>query len=135
VNDAIKQDYNPPWEKCFSINTNHMYKHAMSELHNLKYKWFSHPPYSPELAYSDYYLFSNLKKLLGCKKFGWNLYVTNAILLSHGSSFNLFSCKEHKLHYYSNKFNLFFKPSFKIQSRLFNLYFKQEIKFNLYIIT
>lgn len=45
---------------------------AMGKLHDLKYEILEHPPYSPDLAPSDYYLFPNLKKFLGGKRFASN---------------------------------------------------------------
>jgi len=50
----------------------HMSTIAMSKLHELKYELVRDPPYSPDLAPSDYYLFQNLEKLLGGKKFTSN---------------------------------------------------------------
>ena len=41
---------------------------TMAKLHEL----FSHPPYSPDLAPSDYYLFADLKRMLQGKRFGFN---------------------------------------------------------------
>lgn len=45
---------------------------AMEKLQGLGYKLLPHPPYSPDLAPSDYYLFPNLKKWLGGKRFESN---------------------------------------------------------------
>lgn len=42
---------------------------TMAKLHDLHYQLLPHPPYSPDLAPSDYYLFANLKKMLQGKKF------------------------------------------------------------------
>lgn len=42
----------------------------MAKLHELGYELFLHPPYSLDLAPSDYYLIPNLKKSLSGKKFG-----------------------------------------------------------------
>ena len=42
---------------------------AMGKLHELKYKLIEHPPHSPELAPSDYYLFRNLKQFFRGKVF------------------------------------------------------------------
>lgn len=45
---------------------------AMAKLHELRYELLSHPPYSPDLAPCDYFLFPNLKKWLGGKRFSSN---------------------------------------------------------------
>jgi len=45
---------------------------AMMKLCELHYEILPHPPYSPDLAPCDYYLFPNLKKWLGGKKFQSN---------------------------------------------------------------
>lgn len=45
---------------------------AMAKLVELRYELLSHPPYSPDLAPSDYFLFPNLKKSLAGKRFGSN---------------------------------------------------------------
>ena len=45
---------------------------AMAKIHELGYKLLPHPPYSPDLAPSDYFLFPNLKKWLGGKRFDSN---------------------------------------------------------------
>ena len=51
----------------------------MSKLHELKHKLVRYPPYSPDLAPSDYYLFPNLKKWLGGKRFTSNSEVMDAV--------------------------------------------------------
>lgn len=38
----------------------------------LGFELLPHPPYSPDLAPSDYYLFANLKKMLAGKRYGSN---------------------------------------------------------------
>ena len=45
---------------------------AQTKKHELGLELFSHPPYSPDLAPSDYYLFSNLKRWLCGKRFQSN---------------------------------------------------------------
>jgi len=52
---------------------------AMSKIHELKFELMPHPPYSPDLAPSDYYLFPNLKKWLGGKRFKSNEEVIEAV--------------------------------------------------------
>ena len=44
----------------------------MAKLHNLHFESLPHPPYSPDLAPSDYYLLADLKRILQEKKFGSN---------------------------------------------------------------
>ena len=42
---------------------------AMTRLHELKFELLPHPPYSPDLAPSNFFLFLNMKKWLTRKKF------------------------------------------------------------------
>ena len=42
---------------------------AMAKLEQLRFELVAHPPYSPDLASSDYYLFPNLKQWLQGKRF------------------------------------------------------------------
>lgn len=51
----------------------------MSKLNELKFELLPHPPYSPDLAPSDFFLFPNLKKFLGGKKYGSNAEVEDAV--------------------------------------------------------
>ena len=44
----------------------------MAKLYELGYELVPHLPYSPDLAPSDYFLFPNLKKWLGGKRFSSN---------------------------------------------------------------
>ena len=44
----------------------------MTKIHKLGYELLPHPAYSPNLVPSDYFLFPNLKKWLGGKRFGSN---------------------------------------------------------------
>lgn len=44
----------------------------MAKLHKLRYQLLSHPPYSPDLAPYDFFLFPNMKKWLFGKKFTTN---------------------------------------------------------------
>ena len=45
---------------------------TMAKLHELHFELLVHPPYSPDLAPSDYLLFTDLKKMLQGKRFGYN---------------------------------------------------------------
>ena len=45
---------------------------AMAKLYELRYELVPHPPYSPDLAPSDYYLLPDLKKWLRGKRFESN---------------------------------------------------------------
>lgn len=42
---------------------------TMAKLHELGYELLPHPPYSPDLAPSDFFLFADLKRMLAGKKF------------------------------------------------------------------
>jgi histone-lysine N-methyltransferase SETMAR len=52
---------------------------TISKLTELKYELLEHPPYSPDLAPSDFHLFPNLKKSLRGKRFSSNEEVIAAI--------------------------------------------------------
>lgn len=45
---------------------------TMAKIHELGFELLPHPPYSPDLAPSDFFLFSDLKRMLAGKKFGCN---------------------------------------------------------------
>ena len=43
---------------------------TMAKLSEIGYELLPHPPYSPDLALSDYWLFADLKKMIQEKRFG-----------------------------------------------------------------
>ena len=45
---------------------------TMAKLNEVSFELLPHPPYSPDLAPSDYYLFADLKKMLQGKRFYFN---------------------------------------------------------------
>ena len=45
---------------------------TMFKLNELSFELLPHPPYSPDLAPSDYWLFADLKKMLQGKRFSSN---------------------------------------------------------------
>ena len=45
---------------------------TMAKLSELGYELLPHPPYSPDLALSHYWIFADLKKMLQGKRFGSN---------------------------------------------------------------
>ena len=45
---------------------------ATAKLFDLRYEILPHPPYSPDLAPSDYFLFPNMKSCFGGKRFSSN---------------------------------------------------------------
>ncbi|KOC61938.1 Histone-lysine N-methyltransferase SETMAR [Habropoda laboriosa] len=51
----------------------------MAKINELKFELLLHAPYSPDLAPSDYFLFPNLKKWLGGKRFANNEEVESAV--------------------------------------------------------
>ena len=51
----------------------------MSKLRGLKYDLLEHPPYSPDLAPSDFCLFPNLKKFVAGKRFSSNEEIIAAV--------------------------------------------------------
>ena len=56
---------------CYKLIT------TMAKLHELHFKFLPHPPYSPDLAPSDSWLFADLKRMLQGKRFGSNEEVTS----------------------------------------------------------
>ena len=63
----------------------------MAILHELHFELLLHPPYSPDLALGDYWLFANLKRILQGKRFGSNEEViseTEAYFAAEDKSFN-----------------------------------------------
>ena len=44
----------------------------MTKLHELHFELLPHPPYSPDLAPKNYWLFADLKRMLQEKRFGSN---------------------------------------------------------------
>lgn len=52
---------------------------AMAKINELKYDLLPHPPYSPDLAPSDFHLFPKLKTFLGGQKFDTNDEVIAAV--------------------------------------------------------
>ena len=63
---------------------------TMAKLHELGFELLPHPPYSPDLAPSDYWLFADLKKMLQGKRFVSNDEViaeTNAYFGAKNKSF------------------------------------------------
>ena len=62
----------------------------MVKLNKLRFELLPHPPYSPDLAPSDYWLFADLKTMLQGKRFGYNKEViveTGAYFESKDESF------------------------------------------------
>ena len=45
---------------------------TMAKLHELHFELLPYPPYSPDLAPSNYHLFADLKRMLQGKIFGFN---------------------------------------------------------------
>lgn len=54
----------------------HTSKVTMAKLNELHFQLLPHPPYSPDLAPSDFYLFARLKQMLAGKRFRSNEEVT-----------------------------------------------------------
>ena len=63
---------------------------SMAKIHELHYKLIPHPPYSPDLAPSDFFLFPNMKNWLAGKKFLSNDAVIDAVNDYFGSLDKLF---------------------------------------------
>ena len=47
----------------------HKSRETIAKLHELHFELLPHPPYSPDLAPSDYWLFADINKMLAGKKF------------------------------------------------------------------
>ena len=63
---------------------------TMDKLNELTFELLPHPPYSPDMAPSEYYLFADLKKMLQEKRFYSNEEViaeTNACFENKDKSF------------------------------------------------
>lgn len=56
----------------------HTSRIAAAKFDDLHYELLKHPPYSPDLAPCDFFLFPNLKKWLGGKRFSSNSEVVEA---------------------------------------------------------
>lgn len=52
---------------------------TMAKIHELKFELLEHPPYSPDLAPSDFHLFPELKKFMRGKRFSSNEEVITAV--------------------------------------------------------
>ena len=61
-------------KKCSFTKTMHCVTSRLQQwqLHELHFELLLHPPYSPNLAPSDYWLFTDLKRMLQGKRFGFN---------------------------------------------------------------
>ena len=63
---------------------------TMVKLNDLRFELLPHPPYSPDLAPSDFYLFADLKKMLQGKRFSSDdevIAATDAYLEAKDKSF------------------------------------------------
>ena len=64
---------------------------TMVKLNDLRFELLPHPPYSPDLAPSDFYLFADLKKMLHGKRFSSDdevVAATDAYLEAKDKSFD-----------------------------------------------
>ena len=70
------------WKKVLFHHDNtpaHTSTIATAKLFNLRYKILPHPPYPPDLAPSDYFLFPNMKTWLKGQRFSSNEEIIAAI--------------------------------------------------------
>lgn len=75
----------------------HSCRLATEKLHQLRYELLPHPPYSPDLAPCDFFLFPNMKKWLGGKRFASNeevIAATNAYFAEFDKSYYLEGLKK-----------------------------------------
>ena len=80
-----------------------------AKLHELNFELLSHPPYSPDLAPSDYWLFADLKRMLQGNRFGSNEEVISE-----------------KVAYVEAKDNLFYKKDIELFKKGWNQCFTLE---------
>ena len=64
----------------------HTAAHTAETFRKLKFEVMAHPPYSPDLAPSDYHLFSPLKEALGVRRFTSDQDVKDAVHVAHCSA-------------------------------------------------
>jgi hypothetical protein len=62
----------PHLKKKSAISPCHKSIKTWEKLHELCYELLPHPPYSPDLAHSDLFLFVYLKRMFAGKKFSTN---------------------------------------------------------------
>jgi [histone H3]-lysine36 N-dimethyltransferase SETMAR len=76
LNDDISRKNDPIWRKQVLFHQNNAMCHksikATAKLHELGYELLLHPPYSPDLARCDFFLFADLKRMLAVKQFSTN---------------------------------------------------------------
>ena len=59
----------------------HMYTKSQAAIRQCGFQHLNHPPYSPELAPSDYFLFRVMKKFLRAKRFSSDEEVKEAVMI------------------------------------------------------
>ena len=77
---CLKEEIDKKWPQMqkknmlfYQDNTScHKSMTTMAKLHELHFELLLHPPYSPPLAPSDYWLFADLKRMVRGKRFGSN---------------------------------------------------------------
>ena len=57
----------------------HMSAKSLAAIQQCGFQQLNHPPYSPDLARSDYFLFRVMKKILRCKRFSSDEEVKEAV--------------------------------------------------------
>jgi [histone H3]-lysine36 N-dimethyltransferase SETMAR len=76
LNDEIKKQNVSIWRKRMLFHQDNALCHksikTTAKLHKLGYELLLHPPYSPDLAPSDFFLFADLKRMLAGQKFSIN---------------------------------------------------------------
>jgi [histone H3]-lysine36 N-dimethyltransferase SETMAR len=72
LNDEIKKKHSHLKKKKVLFTPVHKSVKTTAKLHELGYELLPYPPYSPDLAPSDFFLFADLKRMLAGKKFSTN---------------------------------------------------------------
>lgn len=83
LKEAIKEKRRGKLSRCVLLLHDNASVHKsrieLAGLHKMGFDILNHPPYSPDLAPSDYYLFPKIKKELRGKKFSTDEEVKDAI--------------------------------------------------------
>ena len=106
---------NPPCHKMIA---------TMAKLHELRFELLHHPPYSPNLAPSDYWLFVDLKRMLQEKRFGSNKEVILETEVYFGPKTN---------HFYKKKRNQIVRDGISVSSKKETM-LMNKIKFWLRVV-
>ena len=63
--DSLEDHVDDDWFRCSTTATTEENKSVVTNLDEFGFTTVDYPPYSPDMAPSDYFLFPNMKKSLG----------------------------------------------------------------------